>query len=81
MARSWLLDGRILRARLEGVRVAMCMSTPRRVLTDLNAGCRSCRAVGLSQRRGLRSHVQSDEAGMYGAEGGGRGGGEEGRMR
>ena len=35
-------------------------------LTDLNAGCRSCRAVGLSQRRGLWSHVQKNEGGMYG---------------
>ena len=31
----------------------------------MNAGCRSCRAVGLSQRRGLGSHVQKNEAGMY----------------
>ena len=84
MARSWLLDGRILRAGLEEVRIAVCGSGLRRGLTDLNAGCRSRRAVGLSQRRGLRSHVQSNEAGMYGA--GGRrteGRGEDGvrRMR
>lgn len=43
-----------------------------RGLTDLNTGCRSCRAVGLSQRRRLGSHVQGNEAGMYEVEGGGR---------
>ena len=37
-------------------------------LTDLNARCRSRRAVGLSQRRGLGSHVQRNGAGMYGVE-------------
>ena len=37
-------------------------------LTDLDARCRSCRAVGLSQRRGLGSHVQRNGTGMYGVE-------------
>ena len=39
-------------------------------LTDLDARGRSCRAVGLSQRRGLGSHVQRNGTGMYGVEGG-----------
>jgi len=51
----------------------MCVFRLRGGLTDLNACCRSRRAVGLSQRRGLGSHVQKNEAGMYGVAGRGDG--------
>jgi len=57
----------------------MCAFRSRRGLTDLNASCCPCRAVGLSQRRRLGSHVQRNEAVIYGAEGRGDGrGGREG---
>ena len=75
VATSWLLDGRILRAGLEGVRGVICVFGLRG-LTDLNA---CCRAAGLGQRRGLGSHVQKSEGGMYRVAGRGEGGREGGK--
>ena len=74
---SWLFVGRILKAGFGGVSGAMCVAGERGRLTDLNACCGSCRTVGLSQRRGLWSHIQISEAGMYGVEGRGAGEGRE----